>query len=145
MRGVDGGAASDALASWVGWLRANNKVDNKVATIGWCFGGGWSLNASIAASVEATVIYYGRVTLLAAQLAKLKGPGQGHFGTVDRSINKRMVGGFEVEMAKAGKTPEVYWCEANHAFANPTGTRYDEADAKLASTRTLEFLNKTLK
>jgi carboxymethylenebutenolidase len=143
--GVDGAATADALVSWVGWLRSNDKVNDKVATIGWCFGGGWSLNASIATPVEATVIYYGRVTPPAARLKKLKGPVQGHFGTLDRSINTKMVGGFEAEMAKAGKTPEVYWYEANHAFANPTGARYDEPDAKLAWGRTLEFLAKHLK
>ena len=43
------------------WLKAHEKVTGKVGTIGWCFGGGLSLDASIATPVDATVVYYGRV------------------------------------------------------------------------------------
>ena len=54
------------------------------------------------------------------------------------------MGGFEREMAKAGKPLTVHWYVADHAFANPTGARYDEADAKLAWSRTLAFFRKHL-
>jgi carboxymethylenebutenolidase len=55
-----------------------------------------------------------------------------------------MVGGFEAEMATAGKTVESHWYEAQHAFANPSSGRYDEADAKLAWERTLAFFEANL-
>ncbi len=55
-----------------------------------------------------------------------------------------MVDAFEAEMAKAGKSAENHWYEADHAFANPTSARYDEGDAKLAWQRTLAFFEANL-
>lgn len=140
MEQVDPEAATDTLESWIGWLRDHDAGTGKVGTIGWCFGGGWSLNASIAAPVDATVIYYGRVTRPAADLKQLDGPVLGHFATEDNFIDEAMVGGFEREMAAAGQPLTTHWYTADHAFANPTGKRYDKADAQLAWSRTLAFL-----
>ncbi len=145
MQAVESNAATDTLVSWVEWLRAQPESSGKVATLGWCFGGGWSLEASIAIPVEATVVYYGRVNKSAEKLVHLMGPVLGHFGTEDKFINADMVGGFEAAMDRAGKQYEVHWYVANHAFANPTGARYDEEDAQLAWTRTLAFLAQHLK
>ena len=94
--------------------------------------------------VDATVVCYGDVAKTAAELAPLQGPVQGHFAEQDQWINHAMVDGFSAAMREAGKTLEVYWYDADHAFANPTGARYDEADAKLAWERTLEFLKRTV-
>jgi len=134
------------LAGAIAHLRSHDASNGKVGVIGWCFGGGWSLNASIAAPVDATVIYYGRVTRPAADLKTLKGPVLGHFGTLDAFIDEKMVGGFEREMAAAGKADQltVHWYTANHAFANPSGGRYDEDDAALAWSRTQAFFAKNL-
>ena len=91
MQSVDQNVATETLKLWVPWLRERSKTGGKVATIGWCFGGGWSLNASLAAPVDATIIYYGRVNKAADELATLKGPVLGHFATQDKWINKEMV------------------------------------------------------
>lgn len=131
-RATDPARATIILQRWIGWLRRHPQGTGEVAPIGWCFGGGWSLNASLAAPVDATVVYYGRVDKSAAELAALKGPVLGHFATGDRYINSDMVGGFERAMQAAGKRYAVYWYVAQHAFANPTGNRYDAADAALA-------------
>ena len=141
---VDQGAASDTAKSWVKWLKAHTKGTGKAGTVGWCFGGGWSLMASILEPVDATVVFYGRVNRPASELKNLKGPVLGHFGTLDRSINKEMVGEFEAAMKEAGKTYTSHWYEANHGFANPTGTRYDAEDTKLAWKRTVAFLKTNL-
>jgi carboxymethylenebutenolidase len=117
----------------------------KLGTVGWCFGGGWSLNTGIAEPVDATVVYYGRVTKTAAELGHLKGPVLGHFAAMDKWINRDMVSGFEAELNKAGKTYTSHWYEADHAFANPTSARYDEADAKLAWQRTTAFFDAALR
>lgn len=137
---ADPDTATETCTLWTNWLKGHESSTGKVGTCGWCFGGGWSLNASLATPVDATVIYYGRVTQPAADLASLKGPVQGHFATQDQFINEPMVNGFIDEMGKAGKSLTVYWYEANHAFANPTSSRYDEADAALAWERTTGFL-----
>jgi len=136
--------ATDSLKSWAAWLKKHSDSTGKVGTVGFCFGGGWSLNASIAAPVDATVVYYGRVNRPADDLKTLAGPVLGHFGTQDTFINEAMVGGFEAEMTKAGKVYETHWYVANHAFANPSSARYDEEDAALAWSRTLAFFKKNL-
>ncbi len=114
--------------------------------MGWCFGGGWSLNASIATPVDATVVYYGSVAKTADSLDFLEGPVLGHFATRDQWINQDMVDFFQAEMNKAGRSDSltVHWYEADHAFANPSGARYDEADAALAWERTIRFLRQHL-
>ena len=142
MKQVNHKVATDTVASWVAWLRKHERSNGKVATIGWCFGGGWSLNASLATPVDATVVYYGNVAKKSDQLRSLRGPVLGHFATEDKWINQNMIDGFEAAMKSAGKEFESHWYEANHAFANPTQARYDSADAKLAWQRTLEFLKK---
>jgi len=144
MQAVDAAVATDTLVSWVDWLRKRDGVNGKIGTIGWCFGGGWSLEASIATPVDATVVYYGRVNQPAARLKSLKGPVLGHYATRDQWINQEMVGGFEKAMTEAGKKATSHWYEADHAFANPTQARYDEADAKLAWERTQAFFKANL-
>lgn len=138
--------ATRAMIAAVQWARTHERCTGKVATCGWCFGGGWSLNTSLATPVDATVIYYGSVKKTPEQLKALSGPVIGHFGTLDKSIDGTMVAGFEAAMKQAGKADRltVYWYDADHAFANPTGARYDAEDAALAWSRTLHFLKQTL-
>jgi carboxymethylenebutenolidase len=144
-KSVDPAAATDTVASWIGWARKAPGSDSKVGIIGWCFGGGWALNGSTVAPVDATVVYYGKCDLPADQLAHLKGPVLGHFGTQDPRMNHEMVGKFEDAMKQDGKAETVYWYDAPHAFANPTGANYHKAETQLAWSRTLEFLAKKLK
>ncbi len=138
-------AATETVAAWAKWLKAHAEASGKVGTVGWCFGGGWSLNTGIAEPVDASVVYYGRVNRQAADLKKLKGPVLGHFASRDQWINKKMVDGFEAEMKKAGKSYTSHWYEADHAFANPTSARYDRGDAELAWGRTLAFFEANLR
>lgn len=146
---VDAAAATETLTAWIAWLRVQEAVAKRdgvgqVATIGWCFGGGWSLNASIAAPVDATVIYYGRVDRPREDLARLHGPVLGHFATQDQWINQDMVGQFAAHLEALGHPHEIHWYDAPHAFANPTTSRYDAEDAVLAWRRTQAFLAATL-
>jgi carboxymethylenebutenolidase len=146
MQAVNEEEANDTLTGWIDWLRRHQQCNGKVGTMGWCFGGGWSLNASMETPVDATIIYYGNVTRTPKQLSRLQGPVLGHFGTLDKSIDEAMVGGFERAMAEAGKAEqlEVHWYVADHAFANPTGARYDADDAALAWSRSVSFLHRHL-
>ena len=145
MQAVDGDAATDILVSWIDFLKNHESANGKVGTMGWCFGGGWSLNASLATPVDATIVYYGNVAKQPADLASLQSPVLGHFATEDSWINQDMVSGFESAMQSAGKSDlSVHWYEADHAFANPTSARYDADDAALAWERTTEFLRDNL-
>jgi len=147
MSAVDAADATATLAAWMGWLRAHAKGNGKLATLGWCFGGAWSLNASLAAPADATVIYYGRVPDSAATLAALKGPVMGHFAGKDKFITAdKMVPAFQAALAAAGKESSIHiYPDSDHAFANPTGARYDAGDAATAWRRTLAFLNANLR
>jgi len=135
----------ETVTGWAGWLRDHERGTGTLGTVGWCFGGGWSLQTAISTPVDACVVYYGSVARKAEDLAALEGPVLGHFATNDRWINKAMVDGFEAEMDKAGKAYTTHWYEADHAFANPTSARYDEEDAKLAWQRTMAFYAQHLK
>lgn len=146
MQAVTGAVATDILVSWVDYLRNHSATNGKVGTVGWCFGGGWSLNASIATPVDATVIYYGNVKKDAVELAGLSSPVLGHFATKDGWINQEMVDGFAKAMQSAGKSDSmtVHWYEADHAFANPSSARYDAEDAALSWDRTSAFFKQHL-
>ena len=128
--------------AWLRWLKAHPAVNGKLATIGWCFGGGWALSAATVEPVDATVVYYGRVNHPTSELRNLKGPVMGHFATHDIWINRDMVTLFELGMLKAGKRSISHWYEAGHAFANPTDSRFDNKHAALAWQRSLDFLRR---
>ena len=143
---VDPAAATEALTTWVKWAKEPGRSTGKVGVMGWCFGGGWALNTALATPVDATVIYYGNVAKTADQLKPLQGQVLGQFASQDKSITKDMVDGFVAAMKEAGKQDQltVYWYDADHAFANPTGARYDALDADLAWQRTSDFLAQNL-
>jgi len=141
---IDPSQATDTVMSWIGALKNRPEATGKVGTVGWGFGGGWSLNASIASPVDATVIYYGKVDRPVQQLARLKGPVLGHFAERDQWINAQMVSEFETAMNEAGKRYEVHWYDADHGFANPTAGQYDRKDASLAWSRTVNFYRENL-
>jgi carboxymethylenebutenolidase len=119
----------------------------RTGSIGWCFGGGWSLQAALAlpGELDASVMYYGRVETDPARLATLETPLLGLFGGDDGGIPVAGVRAFERELAALGKPAEIQIYEgAGHAFANPSGTRYQPEAAEDAWRRTLEFFQQQL-
>ena len=144
MKAVVPAEASETMSSWVDWLFKNPDCNGKVASIGWCFGGGMALQAALDRPLDAAVVYYGNVARSADELKALKGPVLGQFANEDQWINPKMVDGFEAAMKQAGKKLEDYRYDTNHAFANPTGDHYDAEDARLAWDRTVAFLKATL-
>jgi len=124
------------------WLREEGGV-GQVGSIGWCLGGALSLRTAIMLpeELDAAVIYYGRLVTDPAQLAPLRMPILGIFGGQDRGIPVESVLEFETMLQTLGKTAEIVVYEgADHAFANPSGTRYEPEAAADAWRRTLEFL-----
>lgn len=120
----------------------------KTGTIGWCFGGGWSLQTALAMpdKIDATVIYYGRLETDEEQLKKLTMPILGIFGSEDSGIPPSTVKKFEAALNEAGIQNEIHIYEgANHAFANPSGTRYKKDAAEDAWEKTTAFFAEYLK
>ncbi len=121
---------------------------SRVGVVGWCFGGAWSLQTALALGdgIDAAVVYYGRVETDPAKLAPLEAPVLGHFGTLDQGTTLESARAFESAARAVGKEVTVHAYEgANHAFANPTGTRYQPEPARLAWERTLEVLARHLR
>jgi len=119
-----------------------------IASLGWCFGGGWSLNTAMLypEDVDASVIYYGQVTDDAEKLHSIDGPILGLFGADDRGIPVKDVKAFEAALKRLRKNHEIHiYPGVGHAFANPTGTNYNEAAAESAWQRTIDFLAENLK
>ncbi len=120
--------------------------DARVGTIGWCFGGGWSLQASILAGEqgEACVIYYGMPVQKADALAPLEAPMLGIFAEQDGWITPEVVNEFESLAQATGKSIEVHQFDAKHAFANPSNPQYDAEATRKANALALEFLQEHL-
>ena len=119
----------------------------RIGVIGWCFGGGWSLQTALMLPdrIAATVMYYGRPVDDVAALSKLKMPLIGFFGEEDRGITVSDVRTFEQALKQAGVKAEIHeYPHAGHAFANPSGTNYQAAAAEDSWRRTLAFLARHL-
>lgn len=135
------------LKAAVAYLKGHTEmVDPKrIASIGWCFGGGWSYEmAKNNLGVKASIIYYGRFNPK-DDLKKMRATILGHFGKEDRSIRVDTVEEFQAKLKTLSGDHEIYIYEnAGHAFANETGSRYNKEAADLAWKRTVRFLEKFL-
>ena len=146
-RSVDREESLDNLRQAYGYLTETRNAQ-RIGTIGWCFGGGWSLQTALALpeQVDATVIYYGRLVTDASQLEKLEMPILGIFGSEDQGIPPAEVNKFEAALNEAGVANSIHIYEgANHAFANPSGTRYKKDAAEDAWKKTVAFFEEHLK
>lgn len=119
----------------------------RIASLGWCFGGGWSLNAALLFPNElnAAVIYYGQVTDNEANLRRLNVPILGIFGNEDKAIPVESVKSFEKALMNLEKNYDIeIYPGVGHAFANPTGTNYNAEAAGKAWEKTVAFLDSHL-
>lgn len=118
--------------------------DAQLCTIGWCFGGGWSLQAAIESGTRTIgcVVYYGMPEEDLSRLGKLNSDVLGVFASEEQWITPEIVQQFEVNMNRAGKKLEVHSFDADHAFANPSSPRYKEKPAQSAFEITLDYLKK---
>lgn len=119
----------------------------RIASLGWCFGGGWSLNTALLfpEDLDAAVIYYGQVTDDVTKLLPLDVPILGLFGAEDTGIPVASVKSFEAALQRLRKNYDIQiYPGVGHAFANPTGATYNAGVAEDAWQRTLEFLGHNL-
>ena len=119
----------------------------RIGSLGWCFGGGWSLNTAqlFPDELDAAVIYYGQVTGDEERLRPISAPILGLFGADDTGITVESVEAFRASLERLRKEHAIHiYPGVGHAFANPTGTNYNAEAATDAWARTLEFLGRHL-
>ena len=135
------------LQSAVQYLASLPNVNSsRIASLGWCFGGGQSLQLALNSEqnpLAATVIYYGNLVNDTNQLSKINWPVLGVFGDQDQSIPVESVNAFEQALNETGITNEIYiYSGVGHAFANPSGDNYAPEETVDAWEKTLAFLKK---
>jgi carboxymethylenebutenolidase len=149
MRGVPEDRAARDLHAVVEYLKAQSNVKkDRIGSIGWCMGGGYSLNVALQEpTLAAAVINYGHLATDADSLQKINAAMLGIFGGQDRGIPVEDVKKFEQTLKQQGKKVEiVIYPDAGHAFENPNNkTGYRADDAADAWKRTTTFLDGTLK
>jgi carboxymethylenebutenolidase len=148
MKGVDSNHLTSILSSAMAGLKKGSfgHKFNRVGTIGWCFGGGWSHRAAIAGGslVKACVMFYGMPDTDAADLKRLKAPVLMVWAKKDQWINADVVDGFKTAMSSSGKSLRVLPYEAGHGFANPSNPVYDKTARDAAFSETYAFFRKHL-
>jgi carboxymethylenebutenolidase len=148
-RGLPEDRATKDLLAASSYLRSlKNVKPDKVGSIGWCMGGGYSLDLAINdPKLAAAVINYGHLATEPDTLKKINAPILGLFGGKDRGIPVDSVQQFAAELKKMGKTVDItVYPEAGHAFENPNNKQgYRADDAAEASQRTVKFFAKYLK
>ncbi len=149
MRGVPEDRANRDLLAASSYLRSQKNVDPKrVGSIGWCMGGGYSLDLALNdPKLKVAVINYGHLATDDAALKKINAAILGIFGGQDRGISVADVNKFEAQLKALGKTVEIHvFPDAGHAFENPNNKQgYRADDAAQAWKLTVDFLAKNLK
>jgi carboxymethylenebutenolidase len=153
MRGVPQDRATQDLLAASAYLRSLKNVDPaRVGSIGWCMGGGYSLQLALHdPRIKACAMCYGAVVTDADMLKPLHATVLGIFGEEDRGIPPEQVDKFEAALKNAGKNVEaIKEFKAGHGFMrpdNPGGTRnpiYREEAAKQAWQDIDKFFASTL-
>ena len=136
------------LQSAVKYLSSLPNVDSsKIVSLGWCFGGGQSLQLALNSKehpLAATILYYGTPLVTdKSSLSKIKWPLLGIFGNKDQSIPLDEINQFRTSLNQSGVTNEVLiYNGVGHAFANPSGDNYAPKETEDAWEKTLSFLKK---
>ncbi|MEZ5979065.1 MAG: dienelactone hydrolase family protein [Planctomycetota bacterium] len=145
MGSVDDLRATETLAAAAKYLTEQLHAP-KYGSIGWCFGGGWSLRTAVAQpDLDACVLFYGRPITDAELLKTVRAPLLGIFGDQDTSIPPSAVDALDAALTEAGVEHTILRYDAPHAFANPSSGRYVQSAAEAAWSEVQEFLAKELR
>ena len=124
-----------------------NYSSESIGSIGWCFGGGQSLNLALNnQEMDATIIYYGSLVTDSENLSSINWPILGIFAEMDKGIPVDTVKSFEESLNELNIQNDIHiYPGVDHAFANPSGERYAPTESQDAWQKTLVFLNENLK
>lgn len=127
------------------YLKTRKDSNGKFGCVGFCWGGGMANTLAVnVPDLKAAVAFYGRQAAV-ADVPKIKAAVQLHYAALDERINAGAAA-YEQALKENKVTYELYmYPDVNHAFHNDTApTRYNEAAAKLAWQRTIDFFKKHL-
>src|SRR5215204_226505 len=138
-------SAIDNLQSAVNYVKSLEMVDgSRIASLGWCFGGDWSLQLALNSSenpLAATIIYYGRPVTDTASLSIISWPILCIFDHKDQAITVEPLKQFASALNASGITNDIYLYEGvGHAFANPSLDNYAPKETADAWQKTIGFL-----
>jgi carboxymethylenebutenolidase len=130
----------------IGYLRSRDDCTGKVGSVGFCYGGGVSLQCAVAdPAADASVLFYGRA-LSAEQVARVRIPLMMHYAGNDPRVNA-MIPDFRAALDDQDVAYSLHmYPGTGHGFHNDTSqARYDEQAARLAWKRTLDFFDHYLR
>jgi len=138
MRGADMGRMTAIMQGAIKYAGSKSSI----YSVGWCFGGMWSLQTAILAGPQAkgSVMYYGRPESNMEKLKSIQCDIIGFFGNLDQSPSPTMVNDFEKNMKEAGKNLSVNRYQAGHGIANPSNPSYNAAAKEDAYANAIAFL-----
>ncbi|WP_462249270.1 dienelactone hydrolase family protein [Ferruginibacter sp.] len=128
------------------YLATRKDYNGNAGCVGFCWGGAMANSLAVKLpALKAAVAFYGRQPA-AEEVKNIKAAVQLHYGGLDERVNSG-IPAYEEALKKNNITYELYTYEGvNHAFHNDTApTRYNEAAAKLAWQRSMDFLKKYVK
>lgn len=129
------------------WLETQPDVDpDRIAIMGFCYGGGKSLEYGLHNSrLAATVIFYGTLLTDASRLASMAGPVLGIFGELDAQIPVDEVNAFEAALNEAGVSNQVsIYEERGHGFVKNVKSIASDPQQRAAWDELIEFFSKNL-
>ncbi len=143
-RKLDKGKLLEDFVAAFEHLKADKKTNGKIGVVGFCYGGGVSNALAVRRpDLAAAVPFYGRQPKT-AEVVQIRAPLLLHHAGLDQRINQGWPA-YEAALKTHGKeyTAHLY-AGVNHGFHNDTTPRYDEAAAKLAWQRTVDFFKAKL-
>jgi carboxymethylenebutenolidase len=137
---LDPAKAREDFVAAAGWLAAHEEVAGKIGVVGFCYGGSVAnFLATRLPDLGAAVCFYGGAPP-DEEVAKIKAPVMIHYAENDERVNAGAPA-YEAALARAKVDHVVHWYPGTqHGFHNDTTPRYDEAAARLAWKRTIDFL-----
>jgi len=147
MKKVDDAKARAVLVAAHRFLATDERVKApRTASIGWCFGGGWSMETAMALpELDAAVIYYGHVPTDAKAFTGVKAHVLGIFGNQDEGIPPKHVDAFDAALEQDHIQHRILRYDAPHAFANPSSPAYHGKEAAAAWAQARAFLRAELR